>query len=65
MKNKDSVIRLGIDICKNQVNTEFASANKDEQMEVFRKALIEANGGSDKLSYKSMKIGRASCRERV
>ncbi|HZJ99525.1 MAG TPA: hypothetical protein VFC79_05945 [Tissierellaceae bacterium] len=50
-----NVVKLGIDIIRNQVNTEFASANREEQMEVFRKALIEANGGSDKLSYKSLR----------
>lgn len=60
MANKNSVIKLGIDICKNQVNTEFASANVTEQMEVFRKALVEANGGSDKLSYKSMRNNTAA-----
>lgn len=55
MADKNSIIKLGVDICKNQVNTEFASKNRDEQLEVFRKALIEANGGKDKLSYKSMR----------
>src|SRR5690606_2984330 len=44
-----------VDICKNQVNTEFASANREEQMETLRKALVEANGGSTKLSYKTMR----------
>lgn len=55
MADKKSIIKLGVDICKNQVNTEFASKNRDEQLEVFRKALVEANGGKDKLSYKSMR----------
>lgn len=55
MANKESIIKLGIDIIQNRVNTEFASADKYEQMEVLRKALIEANGGSEKLSYKSMR----------
>ena len=46
---------MGVDICKNQVNTEFASANKDEQMEVLRKALVEANGAKSKLDYKTIR----------
>ena len=55
MADKNSIIKLGVDICKDQVNTEFASANKSEQMETFRKALIKANGGSAELNYKSMR----------
>lgn len=55
MADKNAIIKLGVDIVKNQVNTEFASQNRAEQMEVLRKALVEANGGSDKLSYKSMR----------
>lgn len=55
MADKNAIIKLGVDICKNQVNTEFASANREEQMETLRKALVEANGGSTKLSYKTMR----------
>ena len=55
MADKSSVVKLGVDICKNQVNTEFASANRDEQNEVLRKALVEANNGSTKLNYKNMR----------
>lgn len=55
MVDKNCIIKLGVDICKDQVNTEFASANKSEQIETFRKALIEANGGSSRLDYKSMR----------
>lgn len=55
MADKNAIIKLGVDICKNQVNTEFASANREEQMEVLRKSLVEANGGSTKLSYKTMR----------
>lgn len=55
MADKNSIIKLGVDICKNQVNTEFASANRDEQMEALRKSLVEANGGSNKLNYKTMR----------
>ena len=55
MADKNSIIKLGVDICKNQVNTEFASANRGEQMDVLRNALIEANGGSNKLNYKTMR----------
>ena len=28
MADKNSIIKLGVDICKNQVNTEFASKNE-------------------------------------
>lgn len=55
MADKNAIIKLGVDICKNQVNTEFASENREEQMEVLRKALVEANGGSEKLNYKTMR----------
>lgn len=55
MIDKNSIIKLGVDICKDQVNTEFASVNKSEQLETFRKALVEANGGNSKLDYKSMR----------
>lgn len=55
MADKNAIIKLGVDICKNQVNTDFASADRNEQMEVLRKALVEANGGSEKLNYKSMR----------
>ena len=55
MADKNAIIKLGVDICKNQVNTEFASGTREEQMEILRKALVEANGGSTKLSYKSMR----------
>ncbi len=58
MADRNAIIKLGIDICKDQVNTEFASKSREEQMEVFRKALIEANGGSTKLNYKSMRFNR-------
>ena len=55
MVNKNATIKLGIDLCKNQVNTDFASGTREENMEVLRKALVEANGGSTKLDYKSMR----------
>jgi len=55
MADKNAIIKLGVDICKNQVNTDFASADRNEQMETLRKALIEANGGSEKLNYKTMR----------
>lgn len=55
MADKNAIIKLGVDICRNQVNTEFASSNREEQMEVLRAALIEANGGSEKLNYKTMR----------
>lgn len=59
MANKDAIIKLGVDIVQNRVNTEFASADKHEQMEALRSALIEANGGSSKVNYKSMRNNTA------
>ena len=55
MADKNAIIKLGVDICKNQVDTDFATADRNEQMEVLRKALVEANGGSEKLNYKTMR----------
>lgn len=55
MADKNAIVKLAIDIYKNKVNTEFATNDKDEQMKVLRNALIEVNGGSEKLSYKSMR----------
>lgn len=59
MENNNAVIKLGVDLCKNQVNTEFASGTVEEQMEVLRQELIKVNGGSDKLNYKSMRNNTA------
>lgn len=59
MADKNAIVKLGLDIIRNQVNTEFASASREEQMEVLRKALVEANGGSTKLNYKSMRNNTA------
>lgn len=55
MADKKAIIKLATDICKNRVNTEFASGDRDEQMKVLNQSLIEANGGSKKLDYKSMR----------
>jgi hypothetical protein len=55
MADKNAIVKLAVDICKNRVNTEFASNDRDEQMRVLREALIEANGGSRKLDYKAMR----------
>ena len=55
MVDKNAIIKLGVDICKNQVDTNFANVSRDEQMETLRKALIDANGGKEKLNYKSMR----------
>jgi len=55
MSEKNVIIKLAVDMCKNKVNTEFASSDRDEQMNVLRGSLVEANGGSSKLSYKSMR----------
>ena len=50
-----NIVKLANDIYKGQVNTEFASKNKDEQMNVLREALIEANGGSKTISYRQIR----------
>lgn len=55
MVNKNATIKLGVDLCRNQVNTDFASGTREENMEVLRKALVKANGGNTKLDYKSMR----------
>jgi len=55
MADKNAIIKLAVDICKNKVNTEFASGDRDEQLRVLNEALVEANGGSKKLDYKSMR----------
>ena len=55
MAERQSIVKLANDIYKGQVNTEFATANKEEQMATLRTALIEANGGSKKVDYKKMR----------
>ena len=55
MNNKDAIIKLAVDMYQGNVNTEFASKNKSEQMEVLRSQLIETNGGSKKITYKTMR----------
>ena len=50
-----NIVKLANDIYKGQVNTEFASKNKDEQMNVLRESLIEVNGGSKTISYKQIR----------
>lgn len=55
MANKADIVKLGVDIYRDEVDTEFMKGSPSEQMEVLRKALVEANGGSEKLTYKSMR----------
>lgn len=55
MANKSAVVQLALDLCQGKVNTEFASESKEEQFEVLRKALVEANGGSEKFDVRKMK----------
>lgn len=55
MADKNQIVKLALDICKDRVNTEFASETKEEQMDALRSQLIEKNGGSKKLDYKSMR----------
>lgn len=52
MAEKNVVVKLAVDICKGQVNTDFASQSKEEQSEVLRQELIKANGGSEKFDIK-------------
>lgn len=55
MENRNAIVTLANDIYKGQVNTEFASQNKDEQMATLREALIQANGGNSKITYKKLR----------
>lgn len=59
MADKNAIVKLAIDMVNGTVNTEFASGSRDEQMVTLKEALIEANGGSDKLNYKSMRNNTA------
>lgn len=59
MADTNAIVKLAVDMVKGSVNTEFASTSKEEQMVVLREKLIEANGGSDKLNYKSMRNNTA------
>lgn len=47
------IAKLAVNVYKNQ--GDVTKYSKDEQMEVLRKELIEANGGSDKLTPKSFR----------
>lgn len=47
------IAKLAINVYKNQ--GDVTKYSKDEQMEVLRRELIEANGGSDKLTPKSFR----------
>lgn len=55
MADKNAIIKLAVDMVNGTVNTEFASGSREEQMDTLRTALIEANGGSNKLNYKTMR----------
>lgn len=50
---RNSIVRLGLDVYRGTVNTEFTNG-KDAEAEL-RKALIAANGGSDKIDLKAMR----------
>jgi len=55
MADKNSIIKLAVDMVNGKVNTEFASVSFEEQMQTLREALVQANGGKTKLDYKSMR----------
>lgn len=59
MADKNAIVKLAVDMVKGTVNTEFASGSREEQMVTLREALIEANGGSNKLNYKAMRNNTA------
>lgn len=52
MERKD-IVRLGLDVYHGTVQTEFTNGENPE--EKLRAALIEANGGSDKISAKTLR----------
>lgn len=53
--DKLNVIKLATDIIQNKVDTNFADASKNA--EALREALIEANGGSTKIDFKTFHRG--------
>ena len=56
MEERNVIVQLASDIFKGKVNKNFTNGeDKDEQMEVLRAALVEANGGSTKINYRKLK----------
>lgn len=56
MNTANDIVKLAVDNYRGTVKNFSA----DESNEVLRKALIDANGGSDKLTYKSMRDGASN-----
>lgn len=56
MNTANDIVKLAVDNYHGNVKNFSA----DESNEVLRKALIDANGGSDKLTYRSMRDGQAN-----
>jgi len=54
---KNSVVKLGLDLYHGTVQTEFTNGKDAEA--TLREALIEANGGSDKIDLRAMRDNRS------
>lgn len=57
MANNKDLVRLAVDAYKGHVTGNYS---KDDNMEVLRQALIDANGGSTKLDYKAIRDGKCN-----
>ena len=56
MNTANDIVKLAVDNYHGNVKNFSA----DESNEVLRKALIDANGGSDKITYKSLRKGESN-----
>ena len=56
MNTANDIVKLAVDNYRGTVKNYSA----DESNDVLRKALIDANGGSDKLTYRSLRDGQAN-----
>lgn len=54
-----AIVRLAVDIYNNRVNTKFSSGDIQQDKEVLRQALIDANGGKTTVSYKDLRDNKA------
>lgn len=57
MSDKKFIVDLATDIYKGRVSSKFENQDSNE---VLRQALIEANGGSEKLDYKQLRKGHVT-----
>lgn len=55
--NRDAIVRLGVDAYHNNVQGNFSMR---DSLETLRKALVDLNGGSTKLSYKKIRDGECN-----